>query len=58
MDKAKIPIALQMLWQQYPDLRFGQLLHNLFFDVDLTKITDEEIAERLDSALAAVFNEV
>ena len=43
----KVLAELQKLWEQYPDLRLGQLLVNLPFDGDPFFIEDDEMIKFL-----------
>ena len=49
-DPDRIPVILQRIeqvWERYPDLRFGQLLLNVFRS-DFYYVEDEEFARRVE----------
>ena len=46
-----------VIWQQYPDLRLGQLILNLEYRLPLYQIEDEELVTALKSLYKGVENE-
>jgi uncharacterized protein YihD (DUF1040 family) len=42
---------LQEIWERYPDLRFGQLIMNLFKDYELFYMEDEELMQEIEDLI-------
>lgn len=53
----KILNEIQKIWQQYPDLRFGQLILNLEYRLPLYNVEDEELVAALKSLYGGVRDE-
>lgn len=53
----KILNEIEKIWQQYPDLRLGQLILNLEYRLPLYQIEDEELVTALKSLYKGVKNE-
>lgn len=53
----KILNEIQKIWQQYPDLRLGQLILNLEYRLPLYHIEDEELVAALKSLYKGVRDE-
>lgn len=59
-DPERIPKILneiEKIWQQYPDLRLGQLVLNLEYRLPLYQIEDEELVAALKSLYGGVEND-
>lgn len=59
-DPERIPKILneiEKIWQQYPDLRLGQLILNLEYRLPLYQIEDEELVAALKSLYGGVEND-
>ena len=53
----KILNEIEKIWQQYPDLRLGQLILNLEHRLPLYQIEDEELVAALKSLYKGVKDE-
>jgi hypothetical protein len=53
----KILNEIEKIWQQYPDLRLGQLILNLEYRLPLYQIEDEELVAALKSLYGGVNND-
>jgi hypothetical protein len=42
---------LKEIWERYPDLRFGQLIMNLFKDYELFFMEDEELLKEIEDLI-------
>ena len=51
-----ILVKFQDLWEQYPDLRFGQIISNYLVTdrEDIFYIEDDEISQRLTDQLSMI----
>lgn len=54
--KINILIKLYMLWEQYPDQRFGQIISNYLVNdkEDIFYIEDDELSQRLTDQLSLI----
>lgn len=43
----KVLAAISEVWKRYPDLRFGQLISNVFSEPTLYFIEDDELIEKI-----------
>lgn len=53
----KILNEIEKIWQQYPDLRLGQLILNLEYRLPLYNVEDEELVAALKSLYKGVRDE-
>ena len=53
----KILNEIEKIWQQYPDLRLGQLILNLEYRLPLYNVEDEELVAALKSLYGGVRDE-
>lgn len=53
----KILNEIEKIWQQYPDLRLGQLILNLEYRLPLYNVEDEELVAALKSLYKGVGDE-
>lgn len=51
-----ILVKFQDLWEQYPDLRFGQIISNYLVNdnEDIFYIEDDELSQRLTDQLSLI----
>lgn len=53
----KILNEIEKIWQQYPDLRLGQLILNLEYRLPLYHVEDEELVAALKALYKGVRDE-